>query len=140
MHHHDITVAKKTPLIWCTELKFLNGKKSPFALKTVKPMETFPGHYIRNHRNFVLDNDIDANQLLDHKDAANTRYDNLDSSPHNAEPKAHQIPPKDANQDKESLVALVSFPGSGNTWLRYLLQQATGNTTQMLPLHSFPQF
>ncbi len=24
-------------------------------------------------------------------------------------------------------VALASFPGSGNTWLRYLLQQATGN-------------
>lgn len=23
-------------------------------------------------------------------------------------------------------IALVSFPGSGNTWLRYLLQQATG--------------
>ena len=23
-------------------------------------------------------------------------------------------------------VALASFPGSGNTWLRYLLQQATG--------------
>lgn len=25
-----------------------------------------------------------------------------------------------------SLTALVSFPGSGNTWLRYLLQQSTG--------------
>lgn len=24
-------------------------------------------------------------------------------------------------------IALASFPGSGNTWLRYLLQQATGN-------------
>lgn len=29
---------------------------------------------------------------------------------------------------KES-VALASFPGSGNTWLRYLLQQATGTLT-----------
>jgi hypothetical protein len=27
------------------------------------------------------------------------------------------------------LVALASFPGSGNTWLRYLLQQATGILT-----------
>ena len=26
-------------------------------------------------------------------------------------------------------VALASFPGSGNTWLRYLLQQATGILT-----------
>lgn len=25
-----------------------------------------------------------------------------------------------------AIVALASFPGSGNTWLRYLLQQATG--------------
>ncbi len=24
------------------------------------------------------------------------------------------------------LVALASFPGSGNTWLRYLIQQVTG--------------
>lgn len=27
------------------------------------------------------------------------------------------------------MVALASFPGSGNTWLRYLLQQATGLLT-----------
>ncbi|EGK97346.1 AGAP003962-PC [Anopheles gambiae str. PEST] len=30
---------------------------------------------------------------------------------------------------KPELAALVSFPGSGNTWLRYLLQQATGILT-----------
>uniref|UniRef100_A0A182XXM5 Sulfotransferase domain-containing protein n=2 Tax=Anopheles stephensi TaxID=30069 RepID=A0A182XXM5_ANOST len=30
---------------------------------------------------------------------------------------------------KPELTALVSFPGSGNTWLRYLLQQATGILT-----------
>ena len=27
------------------------------------------------------------------------------------------------------LTALASFPGSGNTWIRYLLQQATGIVT-----------
>ena len=27
------------------------------------------------------------------------------------------------------LTALASFPGSGNTWIRYLLQQATGIAT-----------
>lgn len=31
-----------------------------------------------------------------------------------------------------SITALASFPGSGNTWLRYLLQQATGNATSPL--------
>lgn len=30
------------------------------------------------------------------------------------------------NSVTHSLTALVSFPGSGNTWLRYLLQQSTG--------------
>ena len=30
---------------------------------------------------------------------------------------------------RDSVVALASFPGSGNTWLRYLLQQATGIIT-----------
>ncbi|XP_058130604.1 WSCD family member AGAP003962 [Anopheles ziemanni] len=32
-------------------------------------------------------------------------------------------------RSKPELAALVSFPGSGNTWLRYLLQQATGILT-----------
>ena len=27
-----------------------------------------------------------------------------------------------------AVTALASFPGSGNTWLRYLLQQATGGS------------
>ena len=31
-------------------------------------------------------------------------------------------------------VALASFPGSGNTWLRYLLQQATGKMMLILVL------
>uniref|UniRef100_A0A182PZX8 Sulfotransferase domain-containing protein n=1 Tax=Anopheles farauti TaxID=69004 RepID=A0A182PZX8_9DIPT len=34
-----------------------------------------------------------------------------------------------AHHAKPELTALVSFPGSGNTWLRYLLQQATGILT-----------
>lgn len=29
-------------------------------------------------------------------------------------------------EQPKNLIALASFPGSGNTWLRYLLQQATG--------------
>lgn len=31
-----------------------------------------------------------------------------------------------AKENVSGLTALVSFPGSGNTWLRYLLQQSTG--------------
>ncbi|XP_050353576.1 WSCD family member AGAP003962 [Nymphalis io] len=43
-----------------------------------------------------------------------------------------------------NVVALVSYPGSGNTWLRYLLQQVTGIVTGSvymdygLRMHGFP--
>ena len=33
------------------------------------------------------------------------------------------------NPQHDGVVALASFPGSGNTWVRYLLQQATGIIT-----------
>lgn len=33
---------------------------------------------------------------------------------------------------QHNLIALASFPGSGNTWLRYLLQQATGRNLPFL--------
>ena len=33
------------------------------------------------------------------------------------------------NGTKRAAVAVVSFPGSGNTWVRGLLQQATGVCT-----------
>lgn len=34
------------------------------------------------------------------------------------------------------LTALASFPGSGNTWLRYLLQQSTGNAESRVLISS----
>lgn len=37
------------------------------------------------------------------------------------------------NPEARPLIALVSFPGSGNTWLRYLLQQATGESPESKP-------
>lgn len=36
--------------------------------------------------------------------------------------------------ESRPIIALASFPGSGNTWLRYLLQQATGNTAYQTPI------
>lgn len=33
------------------------------------------------------------------------------------------------NPERDGVIALASYPGSGNTWLRYLLQQATGIIT-----------
>ncbi|XP_075983949.1 WSCD family member AAEL009094 [Anticarsia gemmatalis] len=48
------------------------------------------------------------------------------------------------NPPSPDVVALVSYPGSGNTWLRYLLQQVTGIVTGSiymdygLRVHGFP--
>ena len=33
------------------------------------------------------------------------------------------------NSQRDGIIALASYPGSGNTWLRHLLQQATGIIT-----------
>ncbi|XP_039297162.1 WSCD family member AAEL009094 [Nilaparvata lugens] len=38
----------------------------------------------------------------------------------------HFLTPSSAHSTPRPVIALASFPGSGNTWLRYLLQQATG--------------
>ncbi|EAT39064.1 AAEL009094-PA [Aedes aegypti] len=58
----------------------------------------------------------------------------MDSPP--PSPKAYKLlqtfPVNDGHQKSSNgreLTALVSFPGSGNTWLRYLLQQSTGILT-----------
>ena len=36
---------------------------------------------------------------------------------------------RDVNSQRDGIIALASYPGSGNTWVRYLLQQATGIMT-----------
>ena len=33
------------------------------------------------------------------------------------------------NSQQDGIIALASYPGSGNTWVRHLLQQATGILT-----------
>ena len=47
-----------------------------------------------------------------------------DGTPLDTKIKNHEVPIR-----KSRLTGLMSYPGSGNTWLRYLLQQATGIVT-----------
>ena len=46
---------------------------------------------------------------------------------------------KEPRKSDGPVIALASFPGSGNTWLRYLLQQVTGrypyNAISMIYMH-----
>lgn len=119
-HRSEMSLLRKTPLQlqWCSELHFVGQKSSPFKLK-VMPLETFPGHRI-NRNNFV----IESNQVvLKSPDSvkgddklgivSSTKSDNNEFNEGGGKP----------------IAALASFPGSGNTWLRYLLQQATGILT-----------
>jgi len=137
-----VGLLRKTPiqLQWCTELKFRGQTSSPFKLKTAKPLQTFRGHFINTRNNFILDTDSISNQVLKNtKPAAEEaaaevdtkKVDNLGVESSTKSQKSDitefNVDVKTTTTDKSaSIVALASFPGSGNTWLRYLLQQSTG--------------
>jgi hypothetical protein len=82
------------------------------------PLETFPGHKI-SRNNFVMLKSSDKSDQPHNNDklgiVSSTKSDN------------NEFNVKE-NVEKH-IAALASFPGSGNTWLRYLLQQATGILT-----------
>lgn len=123
-HHSEVTLLRKTPLQlqWCSELRFIGQKSSPFKLK-VMPFETFPGHKINNKNSFVIESNhvmlksSDKSEDQQHKlgIVSSTKSDNNEFN--------------ESKSSEKSIAALASFPGSGNTWLRYLLQQATGILT-----------
>lgn len=109
---------RKMPLQlqWCSELHFIGQKSSPFKLK-VMPIETFPGHRVQR-KNFVMLEPSDGSDQQNNDKlglVSTTRSDNNEF--------------RDSHVGGKPITALASFPGSGNTWLRYLLQQATGILT-----------
>lgn len=122
-HHPEVSLLRKTPLQlqWCSDLRFIGQKSSPFKLK-VMPLETFPGHKINNKISFVIESNHVMLKSSDKSDdqqklgiVSSTKSDNNEF--------------KDSGSREKPITALASFPGSGNTWLRYLLQQATGILT-----------
>jgi hypothetical protein len=127
-HSPEVSLLRKTPLQlqWCSELRFIGQKSSPFKLKAMPPLETFPGHKI-NRNNFVIESNhvmlkSSSDKSDQHSDnnlgiVSSTKSDNLEFND------------KEQSEPSRPNAALASFPGSGNTWLRYLLQQATGILT-----------
>lgn len=118
----EISFLRKTPLQlqWCTDLNFVGQSSSPFKLKTM-PLETFPGHKI-SRSNFVIESNHAMLKSSDKSDQAH-KLGIVSST------KSDQNEFNDKESATKSIVALASFPGSGNTWLRYLIQQATGLLT-----------
>lgn len=86
----------------------MGQKSSPYKLKAEKQteLETFPKFSSSQSKNLPQHRDQHSTLKLD---SSSTISDN-----------------KNEFNDSKKGIALASFPGSGNTWLRYLLQQATG--------------
>lgn len=127
-------------------------------------MQTFPGHFVRipkkytNNRNdelanhkhqtgvAVIESMFDDGFKEKDKESKSKSNDKLKSSSYEKIWPNNKYLRNQNNQKllqngklKEfrgnNLVALASFPGSGNTWLRYLLQQATGLYSHFILLY-----
>lgn len=108
-------------------------------------MQTFPGHYVKLRKSYFQpqkeqpqpkfdDKYVDPLDLKHKQSKLNTGNDEFKINYEKIWPKhiRNQKQMKKLAEEKlndavsKNLIALASFPGSGNTWLRYLLQQATG--------------
>lgn len=120
----EVTLIRKTPLQlqWCSELRFIGQKSSPFKLKSM-PLETFPGHKI-NRNSFIIESNIVGFKSSDKSDQPSGDKLGVVSST-----KSDKNEFTDTQRSEPLIPALASFPGSGNTWLRYMLQQSTGILT-----------
>lgn len=144
-------LGRRQPLQWCQTLKYFDANAPRATAKPAKLMQTFPGHYVKHHVPHSFRGDT---KLSNAPSPAAPPFDDRYVERTPAEQKSHiedvrityeNIWPNNKNlrtraiiksgqkasvdgtaQEPKNLIALASFPGSGNTWLRYLLQQATG--------------
>lgn len=141
-------IGKRQPLQWCQPLRYLDGDIKDITTKPPKLLQTFPGHYVRipkkysHNRYDEQPNKHQAGALIEpmfdekEKESKSKNNDKTKLSYEKIWPNNKYL--RNQNNQKllqngklkefrgNNLIALASFPGSGNTWLRYLLQQATG--------------
>ncbi|XP_053680287.1 WSCD family member AGAP003962 [Anopheles nili] len=136
-------MGKKPPLQWCTELHYLDAPVR-VPRKPPKLLQTFPGHFVKKFSVYNYHAGSNNQNLhsapagpADGSDGANPASSSHPGRPPSGEPSSDKLADSDSVSRRKAkerhgtpeLTALVSFPGSGNTWLRYLLQQATGILT-----------
>lgn len=142
LHRREMLIASvQKSLKWCRPLTFIDGRpiKNQSLASPMKSLQTFPGHFVGDRSN--AKDKANVTQLGRNQIAYDPRYDPLYSrtrrkmeaqwnkrSMKDLENNERPVTAKNHNEDVRGLTALVSFPGSGNTWLRYLLQQSTGNS------------
>jgi hypothetical protein len=103
----------------------MGQKSGPVKLKKETPLETFPGHKIKSD-NFVIESNHVMLKSSDNEEFKPTYLVRSKKSDINEFNINNSNNNDVKNKSKEPIIAFASFPGSGNTWLRYLLQQATG--------------
>lgn len=130
----------------------MDGDIKDITTKQPKLLQTFPGHYVRipkkyfNNRNADLSNrrqtggaiepmfddgtkEVDGGAKSKSNDKMKSSYEKLWPNNKYLRNQNNQKLLQNGKLKEfrgNNLIALASFPGSGNTWLRYLLQQATG--------------
>ncbi|KFB37029.1 AGAP003962-PA-like protein [Anopheles sinensis] len=115
-------MGKKPPLQWCTELHYRDAP-ARVPRKPPKLLQTFPGHFVKNL--------VASPATGKGSSSSQSVWPNNGDAPSGKLVDSDSVRSSDGQlrRSKPELAALVSFPGSGNTWLRYLLQQATGILT-----------
>ena len=146
-------------LNWCrSPLTFTDGtpmSNQTHAAPVVKPRQTVPGHFVRpkstsgteeggngvGRGQATRNGTKGADERYDPKFYSRTRRKLEDEMTRKQMLKERAKEKKSSHNEAEEatgLTALVSFPGSGNTWLRYLIQQATGEkSTSCVSVKSF---
>lgn len=122
-----MSINRRTQILWCKELKFLDGTPNLPAEAQKEFIVRKPYFKHNSKKAFKFNNNINQNQ---HQHPNNNHHNSQLSKPattsHSDFKNSTSNNTTSKKDDPGALIALASFPGSGNTWLRYLLQQATG--------------
>lgn len=134
-HRREMMIsAVHSTLKWCRPLTFVNGvpMRNQTIASPVKPFETFPGHLLRLNTAVATNRtkQVPGGNQINYDTSYSRTRRKLEAELNKNRSKENNGPPhttdKKHSEEVRGLTALVSFPGSGNTWLRYLLQQSTG--------------
>lgn len=109
--HELMSINRRTKILWCKELKFLDGVPN-LPADAQKEFIVRKPYFKHNSKKAFKLNHLPKPTTTAHIDSKTST--------------SSTIKPTSSKYNPGVLIALASFPGSGNTWLRYLLQQATG--------------
>lgn len=153
LHRREMIAASTHPkLSWCRPLTFMDGSlmniEHRTAFKPIKPQQIIdaksivqpkvdvesvvigvtPNAYNRPNETFEEALQVEDKQMRydSYYSRTRRRFGGEREKESEIRSKPLLVEKQKRNEDREKLTALVSFPGSGNTWFRYLLQQATG--------------